>query len=146
MFTTVFSRVRHWSLSWARCIQYIHSDPIYLRFILKLFFHICLDLPSGTFPSTVHTSHLSHAFYMPRQSHRPRLDHPNNIWWCESESYFDRLRLWLPVSFLHYEFYTAKSTRGNVWRTTYRVRYEFNLVISSLWYSLSRATGWVHKN
>jgi len=29
----------------------------------------------------VHISHLSHACYMPRPSHSPLSDHPNNIWW-----------------------------------------------------------------
>jgi hypothetical protein len=36
-----------------------------------------------TFPdqNCVRISHLSHACYMPRQSYRSWLHHPNNIWW-----------------------------------------------------------------
>jgi hypothetical protein len=46
-FDTVFIRALHWSLFWAISIQSIPSQPISLRSILVLSFHLCLGLPSG---------------------------------------------------------------------------------------------------
>jgi hypothetical protein len=48
---TVFTRARHWSLSWARCIQFTPFKSIYLRSILILSSHLRLCHPSGLFPS-----------------------------------------------------------------------------------------------
>jgi hypothetical protein len=48
-FITVFTRTRHWSLSWATWIQFTPSHPIYLRSILILSSHVRLRLPSGVF-------------------------------------------------------------------------------------------------
>jgi len=40
------------------------------------------SLPSKFYDqSFVYVSHLSHTCYMPRPSHPPPYDHPNNIWW-----------------------------------------------------------------
>jgi hypothetical protein len=50
-FITVYTRSRLWSLSWARCIQFTPSSPIFRRSILILSFHLHLGLPSGLFPS-----------------------------------------------------------------------------------------------
>jgi hypothetical protein len=50
MFITVFTKVHHWTLSGAKCIQSTTSYPISLRFILILSFHLFLGLPSGLFP------------------------------------------------------------------------------------------------
>jgi hypothetical protein len=50
-FITVFTGVRHWSVSWARWTQLILPHPISLRSILILFSHIRLGLPSGLFLS-----------------------------------------------------------------------------------------------
>jgi len=59
-FITVFTRVHHWSLSWARWIQSTPSHPLSLRFIS----HLCLGLPSGPFPSGFLTKIL-HVFLVP---------------------------------------------------------------------------------
>jgi hypothetical protein len=50
-FITVFTRLRHWSLSWARWIQSIPHHPISLRYISILPSHLRPGLPSGLFPS-----------------------------------------------------------------------------------------------
>jgi hypothetical protein len=88
-FFTMFTRVRQWSLSWARCIQsistYQPTHPIFLRSILMSSSHLRLRLPRGLFPSCfpikkfVCISQLSHVSYMPHPSYLPGLDHPNVI-------------------------------------------------------------------
>jgi hypothetical protein len=82
-FITVFTRARHWSLSWARWILSTSSRPLPLRSILILSYHLCLGLPSGVFPSDFPTNILYaffiYACYVPHQSH-PWFCHPNNIW------------------------------------------------------------------
>jgi hypothetical protein len=50
MFITVFTSVRHWSVSWARRIQSTPSHPISVRPILILFSYPRLVLPSVLFP------------------------------------------------------------------------------------------------
>jgi hypothetical protein len=50
-FITVFTRALHWSLSWARSIQSIPPNPIYLRSILILSTHLHLGLPGGLSPA-----------------------------------------------------------------------------------------------
>jgi hypothetical protein len=91
-FITVFTRARHWSLSWARWIQSTHSHPTSLRSILILSPPLCLGLPRGLFPSgspsrTLHVFHISpmRATY-PAPSHPPWFDHPNNTWWGVGQS------------------------------------------------------------
>jgi hypothetical protein len=74
-------------LSWARWLQSTLSHPVSLRFILILFYRLCLGPSSGPIPSGipikmfVRIFHLSHAFYMFQPSHPPSLQHLNNIWW-----------------------------------------------------------------
>jgi len=50
-FTTMVTRVRHCSLSWARWIQFTSSQSISLRSILILSSHLHLGLPNGFLPS-----------------------------------------------------------------------------------------------
>jgi hypothetical protein len=50
-FTIVLTRVRHWSLPWARWIHSTLSHPISLRFIIILSSDLRPGLPSGLFPS-----------------------------------------------------------------------------------------------
>jgi hypothetical protein len=76
-FITVFTRAIHPSLSWARSIKAIPSYPISLRFILILYTHLPLVLPSGLFPSGFPTNILPHSCYMPCPSHPLWLDHSN---------------------------------------------------------------------
>jgi hypothetical protein len=46
----MFIVAHHWSLSWARWIQFAPSHPISLRSALILSSHLWVDLPSGFFP------------------------------------------------------------------------------------------------
>jgi hypothetical protein len=50
-FITMFTRVFHWSLSWARSIQSISLHLISLQSILILFSYLRLGLPRCLFPS-----------------------------------------------------------------------------------------------
>jgi hypothetical protein len=50
-FITAFTSARHLSLSWASSIQSIHPHPTSWRYILILFSHLRLVLPSSLFPS-----------------------------------------------------------------------------------------------
>jgi hypothetical protein len=84
-FSTVFTRVFHWSLSWARLIQSISSHSISISSILILFTHIRLGLPSSLFPSGFSTNILMHSSsphlcYMSYPSHPPWLDYSNYTW------------------------------------------------------------------
>jgi len=47
----VFTRARHWSLSWVKCVQTISSHPLSLWSILIVSSHLRLGLPSGLLPS-----------------------------------------------------------------------------------------------
>ena len=49
-FITEFTSARHPSLSWATSIQFIPRHPTTWRSIYLLFSHLCLCLPSGSFP------------------------------------------------------------------------------------------------
>jgi hypothetical protein len=54
-FITVFTKARHWTLSWASWIQFAPSIPISLRSNLMLSSHPCLGLPNGLLPSGLPT-------------------------------------------------------------------------------------------
>jgi hypothetical protein len=65
-FITVFTTARHWSLSWARWIQFTLLNTISLRFVLILSSHLCLvlqwSLPSRSSDQNfVHISQLMRA-------------------------------------------------------------------------------------
>jgi hypothetical protein len=55
---TVFTKARHWTVSWASWIQFAPSIPIPLRSILMLSSPLCLGLPSGFLPSGLPTKTL----------------------------------------------------------------------------------------
>jgi hypothetical protein len=103
-FITVFRRERHWSLSWARCIQSTTSHPISLRSILILSCHLHLPLPNGLIPSGFPIKiflcmfHVSHTCYMPRLSHANLFDHTNNVWWNVQFMTLIMLRLHPPTT------------------------------------------------
>jgi len=84
-FITLFTTARHWSLCWAIWIRSTTYHPISIH-------------SNITFPSTPRSSelsptfvitdqhferiyHRSHERYVPRPSHHPWFNHPNNIWW-----------------------------------------------------------------
>jgi hypothetical protein len=79
-FITVFIKARHWSLSWARCIQSKHFQHISLRSILILSSHLRLVFRVTSSLQVFRKKKNSHACYMTRLSRPPWLDHPNNIW------------------------------------------------------------------
>jgi hypothetical protein len=62
-FITSFVTVRHWSLSWVKCMQSTHSLLISLKSILKLFTYLHLALLSGLFLSSFLTKNL-YAFFV----------------------------------------------------------------------------------
>jgi len=57
-FITVFTKARHWDLSWFSRIQFAPSIPIPLTSTLMLFSYLRLGLPSGLFPSALTTKTL----------------------------------------------------------------------------------------
>jgi hypothetical protein len=54
----VFTKARHWTLSWASWIQFVPSIPISLRSILMLSFYLRLGHPRGFSPSGLPTKTL----------------------------------------------------------------------------------------
>jgi len=70
-FVTPFTRARHWSLSWDRCMQSTYSHPISLGCIIILSSHLRLGIPSGLFPSDFPTKLLYASFYSPMRATCP---------------------------------------------------------------------------
>jgi hypothetical protein len=82
-FITAFTIAIHMSLFWARSIQCISPLTVSPRYILIMFSHVHLGLPSGLF----WLSHqypvcilLPHSCYIPCSSHPPWLGHSNYTW------------------------------------------------------------------
>ena len=83
-FITALTSVRHLSLSWANPIQSTYPHPTSWRSILILSTHLCLGLPSGSFPPVSPPRPytpplLTHTRHMPSPSHSSRFYHPHNI-------------------------------------------------------------------
>jgi hypothetical protein len=83
-FIAVFTRVCHFSLSWARWIQSTNSQPISLRPIPTLSSHQRLGLPSGLFLSDFPTKILYELPASPMcvtwpPSHSPWFDHSSKV-------------------------------------------------------------------
>jgi hypothetical protein len=94
---TTLKIFRHLSLSWARSIQSMppsHFLMNHLNIILpwraghtyiKLSSHLCVGLPSGSFPQVSPPKpckqlSFPHTCYIPHASHSSLFDHPNLIW------------------------------------------------------------------
>jgi hypothetical protein len=63
-YITVFTRTRHWNLSWARWIQSTHSHPMSLRSIIILLSHLRLGLPGGLCPQIFQPKLCKHFWYL----------------------------------------------------------------------------------
>jgi hypothetical protein len=70
-FRIVFTRSRHWSLSWARWIQATPSQPTSLISILILSSNLCVSLQNGLFPSCFPTKNLEEYFIAPMRATCP---------------------------------------------------------------------------
>jgi hypothetical protein len=76
----------HLSLSWATPNQSTPPQPVSSRSILMLYTHLRLGAPGGLFPLWRSYEHpirfplFSHACYMRRPPHTPRLDNSNYTW------------------------------------------------------------------
>jgi len=86
MFITVFTKARHWNLSWANWIQFAKSISISRRSILMLYFNLHLALPSGLLlqasqPKPCKHLSLHHACHISCPTHHPWFNHFNNIRW-----------------------------------------------------------------
>jgi hypothetical protein len=85
-FITMFTRARHWSLSWARSVQSIPLHSVYLWSNIVLFFYLQWCLPKDFFVSgspkakTLFAFLFSHACYMPCPIHPPWVHHSNYTW------------------------------------------------------------------
>jgi hypothetical protein len=70
-FIAVLTTARHWSLSWARCIQSTPSHPISLRSILILPSHLRLGLTNGLFLQTYQAKYCMYFSSLPCMLHVP---------------------------------------------------------------------------
>jgi hypothetical protein len=79
-FITVFTKARHWTLSWASRTQFAPSIPISLRSILALSSHLRLGLPSGLFPSVLPNQNLVNTSPLPSWVPHVPLTSSSLIW------------------------------------------------------------------
>jgi hypothetical protein len=119
-FITVFTRTRHWSLSWARWIQSTPSHTVSLRSILMLTSYLRLCLPSGLFPSSFPTKIL-YAFLISSMC-STYVFHPVmkgcRYKWLEHKK---RMAEGQTPKLLH-QYEPVEAGAGNVWKTAeYRV-------------------------
>jgi hypothetical protein len=78
-FITVFTRARHWSLSWARSIQSAPPHPFqyYSPTYILVFLVVSFLLTSHQYPICIPSLH---SCYMSCPSDPPWLDHSNYVW------------------------------------------------------------------
>jgi hypothetical protein len=93
----VFTRAHQMSLCWARWIQSMSPQPMYLRLILIQCFHLILGFTVSFLlalrPKSYMNSFYHHSCYLPCLFHRPWFDHCDYIWrrvklWSSSLCYF----------------------------------------------------------
>jgi hypothetical protein len=78
---------RHWSLSWARCIQSTPSHPTSLTSIRYTPSSSEWSLPFRfSDKNMLCISSFSNSCYMPHPSHPPLFDRPNKVWWSFMQS------------------------------------------------------------
>jgi hypothetical protein len=70
-YITVFTAAHHWSVYWARCIQFTPSHSVSLRSILMLSSDLHSGLPSRLFPSGFPTKVLYRVFTFPMHATCP---------------------------------------------------------------------------
>ena len=83
---TAFTRVLQQSLFWAESTKFLVLIPIYLKSILILSSHLCLDLPKGLFSGFTclnfeSTPTFLHSGYMTCSCESSRLNYSDHIRW-----------------------------------------------------------------
>ena len=87
-FITALTSARYLSISWARSVQSIPTQPTSWICIVILSSHLRLGFTSGLFPSGLSTqnpaciSPVTHTWYMPRLSNSSRFGHPKSMRWA----------------------------------------------------------------
>jgi hypothetical protein len=104
----VFTRTLHWSLSWARSIQSILSNPISQGSILILYSYLRVGVPSCLFPSgfsadILYAFFLPHSCYIPYSSHPPWLDQVRFICIIFVNVWHILWQFWLTIKSVYYK-------------------------------------------
>jgi len=94
------------SLSWASSIQSTHSHPTSRRSSLILSSHLCLGLPSGSFPQVSTPKPCTHLSPPPYALHAPLISfyHSHNIGWG-----VQIIQLLTVLAFSAYNFHLMRS-------------------------------------